>query len=136
MNKKENRMAVRQEVQKSVIRDEQNRRIQFAATNPINEVLKNLHTTLRGLDEDAISVSRAKFGSNKVTHEKKKSLAKRLAGAFINPFTAILFCLAMVSAMACSSEAFRYSPRENSAISTGRVGRASHSRRVLTWSVP
>ena len=34
MNKKENRMAVRQEVQKSVIRDEQNRRIQFAATNP------------------------------------------------------------------------------------------------------
>ena len=99
MNKKENRMAVRQEVQKSVIRDEQNRRIQFAATNPINEVLKNLHTTLRGLDEDAISVSRAKFGSNKVTHEKKKSLAKRLAGAFINPFTAILFCLAMVSAM-------------------------------------
>ena len=87
MNKKENRMAVRQEVQKSVIRDEQNRRIQFAATNPINEVLKNLHTTLRGLDEDAISVSRAKFGSNKVTHEKKKSLAKRLAGAFINPFS-------------------------------------------------
>ena len=99
MNKKENRMAVRQEVQKSVIRDEQNRRIQFAATNPINEVLKNLHTTLRGLDEDAVSVSRAKFGSNKVTHEKKKSLAKRLAGAFINPFTAILFCLALVSAM-------------------------------------
>ena len=44
MNKKENRMVVRQEVQKSVIRDEQNRRIQFAATNPINEVLKNLHT--------------------------------------------------------------------------------------------
>ena len=40
MNKKENRMTLRQEVQKSVIRDEQNRRIQFAATNPINEVLK------------------------------------------------------------------------------------------------
>ena len=36
MNKKENRMALRQEVQKSVIRDEQNRRIQFAATNPID----------------------------------------------------------------------------------------------------
>ena len=42
MNKKENRMVVRQEVQKSVIRDEQNRRIQFAATNPINEVLKKM----------------------------------------------------------------------------------------------
>ena len=60
MNKKENRMAVRQEVQKSVIRDEQNRRIQFAATNPIKEVLKNLHTTLRGLDAEAVFVDEDK----------------------------------------------------------------------------
>ena len=80
MNKKENRIAVRQATEKAVIRDEQNRRIQFAATNPIKEVLKNLHTTLRGLDSEAVSVSRTKYGSNKVTHEKKKSLAKRLAG--------------------------------------------------------
>lgn len=97
MNKKENRMAVRQSVEKTVIRDEQNRRIQFAATNPIKEVLKKLHTTLRGLDAEAVHVSRTKYGTNKVTHEKKKSLAKRVAGAFINPFTAILFCLALVS---------------------------------------
>lgn len=97
MNKKENRMAVRQTVEKTVIRDEQNLRIQFAATNPIKEVLKNLHTTLRGLDAGAVPVSRTKYGTNKVTHEKKKSLAKRLVSAFINPFTAILFCLALVS---------------------------------------
>lgn len=82
-----------------MLRDEQNRRIQFAATNPEGEVLKNLRTTLRGLDEDAVTASRAKYGSNKVTHEKKKSLAQRLAGAFVNPFTAILFCLALVSTM-------------------------------------
>ena len=44
-------------------------------------------------------MSRTKYGTNKVTHEKKQSLAKRLAGAFINPFTAILFCLAVVSTM-------------------------------------
>lgn len=97
--KKENRMAVRQAAAKAVLRDEQNRRIQFAATNPEGEVLKNLRTTLRGLDEDAVTASRAKYGSNKVTHEKKKSLAQRLAGAFVNPFTAILFCLALVSTM-------------------------------------
>ena len=97
--KKQNRMAVRQAAAKAVLRDEQNRRIQFAATNPEGEVLKNLRTTLRGLDEDAVTASRAKYGSNKVTHEKKKSLAQRLAGAFINPFTAILFCLALVSTM-------------------------------------
>ena len=99
MNKQKKRITVRQEVQKAVSRDEQNRRIQFASTNPVQEVLKNLHTTLSGLDEDAASVSRSKFGSNRVTREKKKSIAKRLAGAFINPFTIILFCLALVSAM-------------------------------------
>ena len=97
MNKKENRIAVRQAAEMAVVRDEQNRRIQFAATNPIKEVLKNLHTTLRGLDPGGVFTSHAKYGSNRVTHEKKKSLAKRLAGAFINPFTAILFCLAVVS---------------------------------------
>ena len=99
MNKKEHRMALRQAAEKTVIRDEQNRRIQFAATNHVKEVLKNLHTTLSGLDTTSIFLSRTKFGSNMVTHEKKKSLAKRLAGAFINPFTAILFCLALVSTM-------------------------------------
>lgn len=99
MNKKENRMAVRQTVEKAVLRDEQNQRIQFAAANPVQEVLKSLHTTMRGLDAEAVTLSRTKYGSNKVTHEKKKSLAKRLAGAFINPFTAILFCLAVVSTM-------------------------------------
>ncbi len=83
----------------SAVREEQNRRIEFAATNSIKEVLKNLHTTITGLDEDDVPKSRNKFGENKVTHEKKKSLGKRLAGAFINPFTAILFCLAVVSAI-------------------------------------
>lgn len=67
--------------------------------NPVQEVLKSLHTTLRGLDEENISVNRTKYGTNKVTREKQKSLAKRLAEAFINPFTAILFFLAMVSIM-------------------------------------
>lgn len=71
MNKKENRMAVRQTVEKAVIRDEQNRRIQSAATNPVKEVLKILHTTLRGLEADTVSVNRSKYGTNKVTHEKR-----------------------------------------------------------------
>ena len=42
MNKKENRMAVRQAAQQAVIRDEQNHRIQYMATNPVREVLKSL----------------------------------------------------------------------------------------------
>lgn len=83
--KKENRMAVRQAAAKAVLRDEQNRRIQFAATNPEGEVLKNLRTTLRGLDEDAVTASRAKYGSNKVTHEKKEIAGTASGGSLRQP---------------------------------------------------
>lgn len=93
--KKENRIAVHQ----AVLRDELNQRIQYAAVTPIKELLKNLHTTLRGLDEEGVSINTMKYGSNKVTHEKKKSFIKRLAEAFINPFTIVLFVLAVVSTL-------------------------------------
>lgn len=99
MNKKKlsNRQKVRTVAEKAVLRDEQNRRIHYAATHPIKEVLKSLDTTLRGLSDEGVATNRTKFGTNKVTHQKKQSLPKRLAGAFVNPFTAILFCLALVS---------------------------------------
>ena len=99
MNKKEKRIVLRQSVEKAVVRDEQNRRIQDAATNSAQNVLRQMNAALRGLDAETVSEHRSQYGSNKVTREKKKSLAKRLAGAFINPFTAILFCLALVSTM-------------------------------------
>ena len=97
MNKKINRIEVRQTAQKAAIRDEQNRRIQFAATHPTQETLGYLNTTLCGLEQVKVEENRSEYGSNKVTREKKKTLPQRLAGAFINPFTAILFCLALVS---------------------------------------
>lgn len=97
MNKKINRIEVRQTAQKAAIRDEQNRRIQFAATHSTQETLGYLNTTLCGLEPGKVEENRSEYGSNKVTREKKKTLPQRLAGAFINPFTAILFCLALVS---------------------------------------
>lgn len=99
MNKKEKRIALRQNVEKAVVRDEQNRRIQDAATNSAQNVLRQMNAALRGLDAETVLEHHNQYGSNKVTREKKKSLAKRLAGAFINPSTAILFCLALVSIM-------------------------------------
>ena len=80
-----------------VRRDEANKKLAFAAGNKIKPVLKQLDTALTGLGDKAVISHRIAFGRNKVTHEKKKSLVARLAGAFINPFTAILFCLAVVS---------------------------------------
>ncbi len=99
MNKKITHKALNQMTEKAVIRDEQNSRITFAATNSIGDVLECLNTALTGLDEESVITSRSINGSNHVTKEKKKSLAQRLFGAFINPFTAILFCLAVVSTM-------------------------------------
>ena len=97
MNRNEIRMTPRQTAQNAAARERQDRRIQLAATQSIRELLQNLGATLRGLDPEAVSASRSRYGNNRVTREKKKSLAKRLAGAFVNPFTAILFCLALVS---------------------------------------
>ncbi len=99
MNNKEKRSSVRRAAETAMFRSEQNRRLENAATSPVKEVLKTLNTTLCGLDGEGVSASRAGYGSNRVTHEKKKSPAKRLAEAFINPFTAILLFLALVSTM-------------------------------------
>ena len=99
MNKKEFRMSTRRTASRAAVRDEENRRLEYAATVPVKDVLKGLGTTLCGLDEESVSASRAQYGSNRVTHEKKKSLARRLVDAFVNPFTAILFLLALVSTM-------------------------------------
>lgn len=79
-------------------REERIRRIQIAGAQSIKELLEDLRTTLRGLDEEDVAASRSRNGINRITREKKKSLPKRLAEAFVNPFTAILLCLAVVSA--------------------------------------
>lgn len=100
MNKTlKNKAQTRKTTSQIVQRDEQNKKIHFSATHQLKDVFKSCNTALCGLSEQDVITSRNKFGNNKVTHEKKKSLPKRLAGAFINPFTAILFCLAVVSAI-------------------------------------
>ena len=90
---------VSQAAEASVLQDAYNRHICETAASPISEVLVRLNTTLCGLSEEEVSASRARFGANKVTRQKQKTLPERLAGAFINPFTAILLCLALVSAV-------------------------------------
>jgi Mg2+-importing ATPase len=95
--KGKNQITVHKTAADMVRRDEANKKLAFAAGNKIKPVLKQLDTALTGLGDKAVISHRIAFGRNKVTHEKKKSLVARLAGAFINPFTAILFCLAVVS---------------------------------------
>ena len=99
MIRKENRKPVWQAANPPALHDKRHGRLEYAATTPVKEVLQGLQTTLCGLDPEAVSASRARSGSNQVTREKKKPLARRLADAFVNPFTAILLFLALVSIM-------------------------------------
>lgn len=99
MNKKiTKRQQIKAVAEKEVLRDNENARIHYAAAHNTNEVMQKLNTNFCGLSQDGITESRAEHGTNKVTRQKSKSLPQRLAGAFINPFTAILFFLAIVSA--------------------------------------
>lgn len=71
MNQKEkNRVMVHKTTAEMVRRDEANKKLVFAASNKIKPVLKQLDSTLTGLDENAVASHRSMYGRNKVTHEK------------------------------------------------------------------
>lgn len=74
-----------------------NRRLDFATYEDVDKILTHLNTSYKGMNEEEVEEKREEFGDNKVVHEKRKSLFKRIVGAFINPFTAILFGLATLS---------------------------------------
>lgn len=81
------------------IRNEEIRkRMMSAASSSIAEVFRNFNTGENGLSEAEAERSREKYGDNTITRKKSDSMGKKLAGAFVNPFTAILFVLAIVSA--------------------------------------
>ena len=100
MNKKEKLRQQAARVATGVVtRDEEARRLSHAAVSSVQEVLKEMDASLCGLTPEQVTFSRNRFGSNKVTRQKEKTLPRRLAEAFVNPFTAILFFLAVVSAI-------------------------------------
>lgn len=96
--KKNNRIETRKILAEMVRRDEVTSRMKFAAAAQKEELFAKLGTTQEGLSEALVENSRKRYGDNKVTHGKKVSLLRRVAQSFINPFTAILFGLAAVSA--------------------------------------
>lgn len=97
MKEKMKKNYLRKNVEKVIQKDEVNLRMEYAANNEIADILKKFGSSAKGIAKERIKFSREKYGKNKVTHGKKKSLLKKICDAFINPFTAILFCLAIVS---------------------------------------
>lgn len=72
-------------------------RLSFAQSHTPEETYELLNTSLNGLDETQVEKNRDIYGDNSITHGKKEPLIKRIFSAFVNPFTAILFALAIVS---------------------------------------
>lgn len=73
-------------------------RLNVAAALPADDILRRYRTTIRGLASQAhVEANRARWGDNRIAQGRKKSLFMRLARAFINPFTAILTALAVIS---------------------------------------
>lgn len=68
----------------------------YAVDSP-EGVMRILGTSAGGLSEDEVEKNRERYGDNAVTHEKKIPLIRRIMSAFINPFTAILIFLALIS---------------------------------------
>lgn len=78
-------------------RGQENNRLDFAVKHDLQTTYRFLHTTAQGLTEEQADQARDEYGCNVITHGKRKTLARRICGAFVNPFTAILAALAVVS---------------------------------------
>ncbi len=95
MMKKEKQ--VRSTKEMAAERDRQNAWLRKVAHEDTDTVFSEVGTRLSGLDEDEVHESREKYGSNKVTGHKKKSLFRRFIGSFADPFSLILLVLLIVS---------------------------------------
>ena len=81
----------------AVRRNEARKRCRAASAAELQELFITLEASPLGLDEEQVEEARDKYGDNNVTRGIKISFLKRVADAFVNPFTAILFGLAVVS---------------------------------------
>lgn len=73
-------------------------RLMYDATLPAEDVVRAYHSSCQGIpNEETVEKNREEWGSNLVDSGQHKSFPRRLAEAFVNPFTAILTVLAIVS---------------------------------------
>ena len=84
-SRKLKRQELKRLVEKSIIRDEEKKRIKWSATASTQEVLRTLHTSLSGLDPMQINRSRMLYGKNQTTSEKKKSLIQLILESLDQP---------------------------------------------------
>ncbi len=74
-------------------------RLLYSSCNDEKTLLDKFGWSLSGLTEKQVGDSKKKYGDNIIVSGKKDSVPKRICAAFINPFTLVLFVLAIVSAI-------------------------------------
>lgn len=75
------------------------RKVTKVAVSSISDLLNELLTSFSGLDKETVSTNRSLYGTNRIKREKKKSIVWAFFSSFINPFTIMLFVLAVISSM-------------------------------------
>ena len=82
------------------------RRLLNAAAKTPDTLLIQYDNSYLGFDEEQVEDMRDEYGVNAITHEKRSSILKGLMDAFINPFTIVLFILAVISFITGDISAF------------------------------
>jgi Mg2+-importing ATPase len=77
--------------------DRARKRLLKAAGRKGDTLLIRYDNSAAGYDEDDVQEMREEYGVNIITKQKEDSLIKHFAGAFINPFTIVLFALAVIA---------------------------------------
>jgi len=72
-------------------------RLLTAATSTPEELYTTYTTNIDGYHDELVELMREKYGANIIAHDTGPSLPKRLFDSFINPFTIVLFVLAIIS---------------------------------------
>ena len=72
-------------------------RMRYSAAHSVDKTYKLLGCDRGGLDAEKVALMRERYGANVIRVAESKSALRRLAEAFVNPFSAILFALAIIS---------------------------------------
>lgn len=93
-------------------------RVKEAAAMPAERVCSWLGTGEGGLTEEEVLARRTQYGANVYRAKRNAGVLRRLAGAFLNPFTLILAALVLVSVL---TDVVFASPAERSYLTVGVI---------------
>ncbi|MCL2488865.1 MAG: magnesium-translocating P-type ATPase, partial [Oscillospiraceae bacterium] len=81
------------------------RRLTSAAIKKPETLLIQYDTDWNGFDEDTVEDMRDQYGANTITRHNTESIPRKLWDSFVNPFTVVLFVLAVISLITKEYEA-------------------------------